>query len=222
MYGRIIREFKGMGGMDTIGVACGPQIRERVYGELESLVGRQRADQLVVDQLHYSDASTPWWTPISSFDSKSDQTDRVNEFVTFVRYCDAKMPIFVGHSLFFKYFYSKKLSELIERNRPELAENLKKYRLSNATVLAVTVLFGGRNEINSKILDADVLFGGGFHTPHHGGDRDAGDGDGDLTPRYGSCYRAWICISVCMCVCTCVCICRCVRSVLAHVNWQER
>lgn len=156
-----------MGGMDTIGVACGDQIRERVLGEFESLVGKQRAEELVIDDLHYNDASTPWWTPISSFDSKTDQRDRVNEFVSFVRYCDSKMPVFVGHSLFFKSFYSKRLSDLLERNRPELAANLKKYRLSNATVLAVTVLFGGRNEVNSKILDADVLFDGGFHVPHH-------------------------------------------------------
>lgn len=117
----------------------------------------------MIDSLDVNDASTPWWTPMHSFDSKADQADRLKEFISFARYCDAKTPIFVGHSLFFKNFYSKKVSEVLSKRRPELVENLRKYRLGNATVLAVTVLFSAHDDGECMILDADVLFGGGFH-----------------------------------------------------------
>lgn len=36
----IIREIKGVGGIDTVGVACGAAIAERVYAELEGKIGK--------------------------------------------------------------------------------------------------------------------------------------------------------------------------------------
>jgi hypothetical protein len=104
--------------------------------------------------IYPNDAMTQWWTSMSSFDSKEEQKDRINEFLSFVQYCGDENPIFVGHSLFFKLFYSRRVSDYLENGRPDLANNLKRYKLRNATVLAVTVIFG-----EDHIYDAEIIFG---------------------------------------------------------------
>ncbi len=110
------------------------------------------------------DADQPWWTPISSYENGEAQQERVREFISFVRHCDAKLPVFVGHSLFFKAFYSKRISTVLYANRPEISANLKKFRLSNASLLAVTVSFVEIDGLNEAVItDADLIFGGGFH-----------------------------------------------------------
>jgi hypothetical protein len=123
----------------------------------------------MLDSLYVNDAAYPWWTNISSFDTQADQIERVEEFISFSRYCEAACPIFVGHSLFFKLFYSRRLSKFLSTVRPELAANLKKFRLGNASVLAMTVLYSSQSDLECTILDADLIFGGGFHT--HGNSR---------------------------------------------------
>lgn len=167
---RIIREIKRIGGLDTVGIECGPGIMRRVKTELTSSLGPARAaelsDQIDVDT---TSADTPWWTAISSFDNEKDQLERIREFLTFTRYCPHTMPVFVGHSLFFRSFYSKRISKVMERKRPNLSANMKKYKLSNATLLVVTVKYHDMDhgESDAMILDADVLFGGGFHGARH-------------------------------------------------------
>ncbi|KAJ1440297.1 hypothetical protein B484DRAFT_466781 [Ochromonadaceae sp. CCMP2298] len=125
----IIREVKRPGGLDTIGTEVGGGILRRAHSELQQTVGR-------VDS---NDANIPWWSPLSSFETEREQRDRIVEFVTYSRYCPHKLPVFVGHSLFFKAFYSKRVSAPMQQERPLLCSNLKKYRLANATLLAVTV-----------------------------------------------------------------------------------
>ena len=71
-------------------------------------------------------------------------------------------PIFVGHSLFFRSFYSRHLSEDLIQNRPELAEKMMKYKLGNASVLAVCVDFPDNDYNIPVIVDADVLFNSDF------------------------------------------------------------
>lgn len=41
-----IREIKGPGGLDCVGVACGEDISDRVAAELEAKVGKERADEV--------------------------------------------------------------------------------------------------------------------------------------------------------------------------------
>jgi len=166
----IIREIKRIGGLDTVGIECGPGIMRRVKTELQLTMGVARAHD-VFDNVKVSvnDADQPWWTAISSFENERDQLERVTEFLTFSRYCGHGLPVFVGHSLFFKAFYSKRISAVLARKRPHLSANLKRYRLSNATLLAVTVRYrdleNGASE--AVILDADLPFGGGFHGLKH-------------------------------------------------------
>lgn len=56
---RDVREMKNATGMDSVGVAVGGEIRERVATAMEELYnGKQQP----VPQLDVSDASTEWWT----------------------------------------------------------------------------------------------------------------------------------------------------------------
>jgi hypothetical protein len=154
-----------MGGLDTVGIEVGEAITKRVRAELTAYVGPARTEQLTHRPIHVNDADQVWWTPMSSHDTERDQQERVMEFLTFSRYCDSKIPVFVGHSLFFRAFYSKRVSNRLLINRRQLSENLKRFRLSNASMLAVTVAYkeieGGCSE--AVMLDADLIFGGGFH-----------------------------------------------------------
>eukprot|EP01038_Epipyxis_sp_PR26KG_P004938 gene4938-6910_t len=171
-----IREIKRIGGLDTVGIEYGEtNILNRTENELSQSIGHIRALEVMAPSLDVNDADQPWWTPIASYESDREQQDRIKEFLTFIRYCDAKNPVFVGHSLFFKAFYSKRISDLMKRNRPELSENLRRFRLSNATVLAVTVLFSDRESHDATILDGDLIFGGGFHG--HSNHNEDGDGN---------------------------------------------
>jgi len=167
---RIIREIKRIGGLDTVGIECGPGIMRRVKTELTTSLGPLKAGELAdAIDVDTTSADTPWWTAISSFDNEKDQLERIREFITFTRYCPHTMPVFVGHSLFFRSFYCKRISKVMSRKRPNLSANMKKYKLSNATLLAVTVKYHDLDSGDSEalILDADILFGGGFHGARH-------------------------------------------------------
>lgn len=169
----MIREVKRIGGLDTVGVECGDGIERRVRSELGAVLGPKRADEMLSIPIDINDTDQPWWTPMSSHESEREQQDRVNEFLNYSRYCDAKIPVFVGHSLFFRAFYSKRVSSQLFQNRRHLSEQLKRFRLSNASMLAVTVAYqekeGGYSD--AVMIDADLIFGGGFHgaTKDHDG-----------------------------------------------------
>jgi broad specificity phosphatase PhoE len=167
----IIREVKRIGGLDTVGIATGEAIELRLRNELAAIIGREEADRLVSFPIEINDANQPWWTPLADHETEQQQQDRVREFITFLRHCDAQIPVLVGHSLFYRAFYSKRVSTHLLKNRRKLSENLKKFLLSNATMLAVTVNFtdysmgGGLSE--AIMADADIIFGGGFHGAGH-------------------------------------------------------
>jgi hypothetical protein len=169
VFSSIIREVKRIGGLDTVGIEYGDAIKRRVRTELKAILGKSRTDELMsaAHGFHVNDADQPWWTAISSYENETQQQDRVREFLSFVRHCDAQLPIFVGHSLFFKAFYSKRISTVLLNNRPDTSANLKKFRLSNASLLAVTVSFVDMDGATDAIItDADLIFGGGFHGAH--------------------------------------------------------
>ena len=99
------------------------------------------------------------WTSITSYESEKEQQDRVKETLTFLRYEKSNLPILVGHSLFFKAFYSKRISDSLDKNKPELSHQMKRYRLNNASILAVTVQFNNSDKsdglCDGEIIDAD-------------------------------------------------------------------
>jgi hypothetical protein len=53
-----------MGGMDTVGIAVGDAIMQRVSHELQNEIGADRASRLVSNvPVDVGDAGTPWWNP---------------------------------------------------------------------------------------------------------------------------------------------------------------
>lgn len=161
----VIREIKRIGGLDTVGIAIGDAIEKRVRSEVAMVLGAKRADELVSIPFDINDTNNPWWTDMASYDSEKEQQERVQEFLTFSRFCESKIPVFVGHSLFFKAFYSRRISDELLKNRKHLSEHLKKFRLSNASMMAVTVAYLDKENgmSDAVIIDADLIFGGGFH-----------------------------------------------------------
>lgn len=161
----LIREIKGPGGIDSVGTCYGEEaIRGRLQSELLSVVDRpDKVEAIMKTKIHENDAQLPWWTPPSTFDSKGDVDKRIEEVLNFIRYEDFETAIFVGHSLFFKRLCSKHVSAELERNRPELANNMKKHKLSNASMLAVTLRFSDNKAVRPRIKDAELMFGGRFH-----------------------------------------------------------
>lgn len=133
------------------------------------ILDERRASDLMIDSLYCNDCDSPWWTAVSSYDTEIEQEERISEFISFMRYSDkSNIPIFVGHSLFFRTFYKKRISSILKRNRPELVSKLSKYRLSNGTLLALTVQFidkpvGSSSGVDALVIDADIIFDGGFH-----------------------------------------------------------
>ena len=80
-----------------------------------------------------------------SYDSEADVAERIEDFFLFNRYFSTQSEdacIFVGHSMFFKTL-CKKMSSTLLRNRPILADKLRRFKLGNGSVLAVTVRYGG-------------------------------------------------------------------------------
>jgi len=182
-----IREVKALGGMDSVGVEVGLGIWERLHEQLSARVGPEHCDELMAPLshggFHIGDCDSQWWSPAASFEGNAEVDERVMDFLSLVRYCPHHTPIFVGHSLFFKALCSTRVSRMLDKNRPLLAERLGSQRLANATVLALTVVFtddatgggsvsagaAGPKTDEAVILDADVLFGGSFaaHGHHH-------------------------------------------------------
>ena len=142
---------------------------------------------------------------ISIFDSQQEQQARIHEFISFIRYCTNNTPttahtdnyntknnnnnnpnytnntpIIIGHSLFFKLFYSTRLSELLKHTRSELYNMLynKQYKLTNCSVLVLSILFSHDNDEECIILDAEVLYNGGFEMNGGGGIGGMGVGGG--------------------------------------------
>lgn len=147
---RDIREIKTVLCYDACGKKSGDEIRDRVDRKLAKV-------DTVLPVIDHSDAqgqwwSLPWW---SMSEDKEVVQQRVRDFLAFVRSCEGT-PIFVGHSQFFKAFYSTRISENFQGD-PETSANMKKYRLGNATVLAVEVSFEN-NEKVAEIINAEVLF----------------------------------------------------------------
>ena len=270
-----IREFKNVGGMDTVGIVYNADIYTRLTSELTSKLGHIRTQQLLstISDIHYEDCINQWWsspaTPyttntsssytntnnnytntsnynyntsntyntssntndtssnytgsnsyttntsnnsyistssyISIFDNQQEQQARIHEFISFIRYCTNNTtpttattttsannssinnttytndtPIIIGHSLFFKLFYSARLSELLKHTRPELYNMLynAKYKLTNCSVLVLSILFSHDNDYECIILDAEVLYGGGFELNGVGGIGGMGGGEG--------------------------------------------
>jgi hypothetical protein len=157
-----IREVKNRGGFDTVGKVMGDACAQRVRHELVDTIGAKRTDEILArTKIIVGDANNQWWTSVRSHDSEEEIEKRVMDFLQLARFGPLQTPCFVGHSLFFKFMYSRKMSDALVAAKPQLADKMKKFKLDNATMMYLEFDFA--DEDNPEIVDAELMFGGGFH-----------------------------------------------------------
>eukprot|EP01094_Clydonella_sp_ATCC50884_P004490 TRINITY_DN1351_c0_g1_i1.p1 TRINITY_DN1351_c0_g1~~TRINITY_DN1351_c0_g1_i1.p1 ORF type:complete len:537 (+),score=217.45 TRINITY_DN1351_c0_g1_i1:55-1611(+) len=147
------REIKGIGGLDTLGKACGDDIKSRVREEL--LLSPEEVNEVMAVNIDTSAVESEWWT--SDRDAADELEARIRDFWCTLKWGEFSTCIVVGHSLFFRALCKKFSSpELLQRN-PALA----KEKMNNAALLCVDVDFSGELPV---IEDANFMFGTGFAT----------------------------------------------------------
>ena len=178
-----MREFKKtIGGLDCVGEKVGEAIVSKVRSEFAGAIGSQRADELVDNvPVDIADCGTPWWTSqvrvlaaqchafhfISCFlfslqyESPKEQQHRLKEFLEFVHHNGHDTAIYVGHSHFYKDLCASIIGSKLPIIKPDIAIKLSKYKLSNASMLGLTIVFPHDSDV-PFIEDASLLFGGDF------------------------------------------------------------
>jgi broad specificity phosphatase PhoE len=176
---RNAREVKGVGSLDSIGRAVGPECLVRAQRSLleelpESLFGDSVATACAASKISYNDAVSEWWTAADDVDNEADVSERVSDLLCSLQYSSllaapssscstssSNAAILVGHSLLFRELYRRceqhsTAAGLFAAEQPEMAQRLREGKLSNAGVLGLRLEFSrGR----ARIRDARLLFG---------------------------------------------------------------
>eukprot|EP00658_Telonema_sp_P-2_P006315 TRINITY_DN1240_c0_g1_i4.p1 TRINITY_DN1240_c0_g1~~TRINITY_DN1240_c0_g1_i4.p1 ORF type:complete len:468 (+),score=98.23 TRINITY_DN1240_c0_g1_i4:172-1575(+) len=167
---RTVREIKGIGGLDSVGSACGVEVARRAEDCLGELMGASEAKHYMV-VIDPADTTSEWWTGVDDRDTTSSLNDRFIELMYTIRYGGSKAPIIVGHSLFFRNFFQRFTGAGFRGSAPELADNLMGKKISNAGCVAVDLEFAPNpsagQDMSSdlrfcQITSAELMFGTSF------------------------------------------------------------
>lgn len=104
-----IREIKGVGGLDTVGIEQGDGVLDRAKKKLAEIVNDQAASRLGAGMaFDPNDAIGQWWTSETDSDNAQDVEARIYDFLETMRLHDADdAVIVVGHSLFLQQLVAK-------------------------------------------------------------------------------------------------------------------
>ena len=105
-----LREIKGVGGLDTVGIEQGDAILERARKKLAELVndGGHSASRLSSGiAFDSNDAVGQWWTSETDSDNSQDVDERMFDFLEAMRFDEDEAVIVVGHSLFLQQLISR-------------------------------------------------------------------------------------------------------------------
>ena len=101
-------------------------------------------------------------------ETDANVTSRINEFLKHVQYSSGDTAVYVGHSLFFRQFCSHIVGPVIKNKKPELAENMSKFKLSNSSMIAITIVFPDghlkQGFVKPFVEDACLMFDSSFDT----------------------------------------------------------
>uniref|UniRef100_A0A7S0CWA6 C2 domain-containing protein n=1 Tax=Amorphochlora amoebiformis TaxID=1561963 RepID=A0A7S0CWA6_9EUKA len=176
---RHLREIKSLGGFDAKGKCYGPAIMERVEEKLKKKVKEglsaegvrleeikeqvEKMSAVCKTKVDYNDANSQWWV---FKDTPSSVKERLEDFLSYIRYLDGDTFICVGHSMFLKALFTHCLSQDWTAKNPETAENLKKEKLTNAGCVAAELVFRSRSKGSERedceIVDVKLIFETGF------------------------------------------------------------
>jgi len=152
---RSAREIKGVGGLDNLGKAVGPEMRERALAELTTVAGRDYAEMVAPTVIHPGDCDTQWWTTFK--DTKASTRKRFKEFWARLCYQHEDTIIVVGHSNFFKQavkMTAKRMACDSVATAKQLASG--KHKLQNNACLGVDIRFALGHP--PEIVNAELLF----------------------------------------------------------------
>ena len=110
-----IREIKGVGGLDTVGIAQGDGVIARAQQKVAELINAHSASQLLSRGVTFdaNDAVGQWWTSETDSDSTQEVEERIVDFLETIRFdASGDAVIVVGHSLFLQQFVSRVAPEL--------------------------------------------------------------------------------------------------------------
>mmetsp|Transcript_25492 Transcript_25492/g.61407 ORF Transcript_25492/g.61407 Transcript_25492/m.61407 type:complete len:626 (-) Transcript_25492:201-2078(-) len=176
---RDLREIKSLGGFDAKGKCFGSAIIVRAEEKLkkkvkEALEANCDTPEKIKDELDavsracgtkidVNDANSQWWV---LKDTKFRVEERLDDFMSYIRYCRDETFICFGHSMFLKAFFSRCLNPKWETLNPEIALKLKTEKLSNAGVVRVDISFKGKDSNEWVITDVRLVFNTSFQLRH--------------------------------------------------------
>jgi broad specificity phosphatase PhoE len=103
-----LREVKGVGGLDTVGIAQGENVLVRAREKLAEIVNPQAASRLGEGiAFDPNDAVGQWWTSETDSDSSQEVEERIYDFLETMRFDEHDAVIVVGHSLFLQQLVSR-------------------------------------------------------------------------------------------------------------------
>eukprot|EP01007_Sphenomonas_quadrangularis_P001557 NODE_254_length_1729_cov_174.263095_g190_i0.p1 GENE.NODE_254_length_1729_cov_174.263095_g190_i0~~NODE_254_length_1729_cov_174.263095_g190_i0.p1 ORF type:complete len:429 (+),score=68.70 NODE_254_length_1729_cov_174.263095_g190_i0:31-1317(+) len=154
------REVKNTLGLDTVGVATGPDIVKRVFEMLKADVDPEilaHLESRVREKIHTYDCQNPWWTRVK--DTEDDLTKRFYDFSCTLRFEQSDSVVVVGHSLFFQGMLRRYLSDEFKQRRGSemepTAHALTRRKLSNAGCLKLDMDF---SQDTPSITGAMLMF----------------------------------------------------------------
>mmetsp|Transcript_15161 Transcript_15161/g.49734 ORF Transcript_15161/g.49734 Transcript_15161/m.49734 type:complete len:503 (-) Transcript_15161:390-1898(-) len=156
---RAAREVKGMGGLDVVGKAVGPEIMPRVwekFTEVQAGTESLNSDEIdllqAVTEVHLNDSIVEWWTGSDDIDTEEEVMERLHDVLATLQFAPGRSAILVGHSLFFRELIRAFVTPGCAVTHPQCLD----LKLENAGCLGLEIRFtNGAPEI----FDLALLFG---------------------------------------------------------------
>ena len=178
---REIREVKHtVGGLDTLGVAIGDQIRKRALSKLDELyLGKfvvldangnaisfqkdnpearkayEKLTRFANIEIDHTDVTDNWWTVMT--DTKIALDERITKMMEVVQQSPYESVILVGHSLFFKHLMGEYQHPAFHDEDPGYASHFANSKLQNCGVAALEVDFDV-HELKHVIRNITMMF----------------------------------------------------------------
>jgi len=154
-----LREVKKGGGLDTVGVATGADIKKRAMDSIRREMERDDISDYDCS-IEDEECNGIWWTSSVEYE-KEDRLDfRTSDLLHYIHNNEHKNIILVGHSLFFRRLCKKFALKKHFVGNEEFRERLGKEKMDNGACLCIDVLWEGNSFF---IHDAHFMFGTGFH-----------------------------------------------------------
>jgi len=179
---RQIREVKHtVGGLDTLGVAKGEEIRARALAKLDELylgeffkvdnfgnvlgyptndpkaiVAYEKVKRFASTAIDHSDVTDQWWTVMT--DTRAALDARVASLLEEIRNSPYESVILVGHSLFFKHLMGEYQHPAFRAEDPLYASIFQNSKLENCGMAALELDFSVQ-DINHVVRNITMMFG---------------------------------------------------------------